>query len=129
MKDETEDPIEVFHKKPLMLKRRILAMADKYQTEVLAVENAVLKSMSENKKRQHSIVFVAGDVAVLECHIDPPFPESPFTAAIKQTGVWVRLGIYYATADGALLSGLGYKYYGINSGSDFGFFASKMLKV
>ena len=119
-----DEQLEDFEKTPKFLKIRILAMALKFE-EILAEENAVMKSLYKDGQG-HSVVFTAGDIAVLENTIKPSFPDATFTVAVKTDGKWRATSHYFATADNALLHGIGVKHEGINS--RFANYAIKMLK-
>jgi len=120
MTDEV-DIVEEFNKKPLMLKRRILGMAERYQTDVLDVERDILKE----RYKGHTVVGIINDIAVVQ-EISPTFPEAPYTISLEKGGKWCSTEQYYNSIDQALLGALGHKYHGPNS--QFEFFAMKMLK-
>lgn len=104
-------------------KKRLLAMAENTQ-KVLDAEKAILNG-SKRFERFHQVVFIANDIAIIENHANPTYPDSPFTFALKMDEAWHGRGNYYPTIEHAYLGALGEKHQGLNS--QFAYFAMKML--
>lgn len=119
-----ENVIDVFNKKPIMAKVQVIAMAERYLTEVYTVEREILTAMYKGGKGC-TVVAVVGDIAVVEVVIKPPFNDVPFTFSLKKNGTWKSFSSYYTSIDHTLLGAIGCKYDGLNS--QFERFAIKML--
>lgn len=88
----------------------------------------ITKAANGSGKTKHEVIGVIGGIAVLEAYSHAPFPDSPFTGAVKEGGgEWRRTSYYHTSADRALLHTLGYSHEGANS--QFGEFASRMLNL
>lgn len=115
--------IEDFNSLNDFQKKRILAIAAQAQEE-MTVKSEVLKS-SRSLEKNHSVVFIAGDIAIIENDVNPHYPEAAFTFAIKCEKGWEGRSNYYGNQEEAYLGALGYKHQGPNS--QFAQFAAKML--
>lgn len=119
-----DEQLEDFERTPKLMKVRILSMAREFE-KLMATESAIKKSLYKDG-RGHTVVFIAGDIAVLENTTNPDFPDATFTVAVKTGDEWRATSSYFATAENALLHGLGVKHEGVNS--RFAGYAIKMLK-
>lgn len=116
--------IEDFNSLNDFQKKRILAIAAQAEEEMI-VKREVLKC-SRSLEKNHSVVFIAGDIAIIENDVNPTYPDAAFTFAINGENGWEGRSNYYGNHEEAYLGALGYKHQGPNS--QFAHFAAKMLQ-
>jgi len=117
--------IDKFETAPLVIKGKLLAMAD-MQEETFRLHRSILATMYK-EGLGHAVVAVVGDYAIIEETAEKRnFKDAPYTFSVRRDEKWHHSSYYVESIEDAILYAIGYLADGANSG--YGRMCAAMLR-